>query len=198
MFFAVEPSPALVRRLQAHAARWNWDAQARRSPPHKLHLTLVFVAAADPEQVQALLRLGARVAATHRGCRLVLDRASVWPQGGIAHLAPSAVPDALRALQQALHAGARAAGAHPDQRTWRPHLTLARRAQPGQAPREVAPLDWQVRSFSLQRSLPGAARYQTLGRWVLGGSGTGAVGTKGSSAKLCTVPSPPTAASAAQ
>ena len=136
--------------------------------PHKLHLTLLFLPAVAPARVPALLQLGATAAGAHAGCLLRLDRAGVWP-GGIAHLAPSQVPQPLQALHDALLRGSHDAGVACDTRAWRPHLTLARRAEPEQAPEGFEALPWQVRSLSLQRSVLGSGRYETLGRWRLEG-----------------------------
>ena len=170
LFFALDPSPALRERLAEHSARWSWDARARPAAARRLHLTLVFMPQVDPARVPDLLRVGAEAAASGRGCTLLLDHAEVWTSGGIAHLAPSCIPPQLQALHDTLLAGALAAGLPADSRTWRPHLTLARRARPEQAPRDFEAPAWQVRGFSLQRSRLGSGRYEVLARWRLGGA----------------------------
>ena len=167
LFFALDPSPALRRRIATHAGTWRWNPGARISPADKLHLTLVFMAAVDPRGVPRLLRMGAQVAATAHGFVLHLDRATIWPKG-IAHLAPTRPPQALLGLQDALLRGALATGVQADLRAWRPHLTLARNAATSEAPLHFEPLAWHTGSFSLQRSLPGVAGYEVLGRWSLG------------------------------
>jgi 2'-5' RNA ligase len=123
-----------------------------------------------PVVVGELMRAAEGVAASCAGCRLVLDQVGVWPAGGIAHLSPSLVPPSLQALHHALLTAALAAGALPDRRAWRPHLTLARSARAEHLPREFEPLTWQVRGFSLQRSHLGSGRYEVLRRWRLGDS----------------------------
>lgn len=168
LFFALDPSPALRERLATHSARWDWDARARPTAARRLHLTLVFMPQVDPARVDELLRVGAETGVSGRGCRLVLDHAEVWPAGGIAHLSPSRIPPALQALHDAPLAGALATGMTADSRTWRPHLTLGRKARSEQAPRSFEPLAWQVRGFSLQRSRLGSGRYEVLARWRLG------------------------------
>lgn len=175
LFFALDPSPALRRQVVAHAATWRPDARVRPVAPHKLHLTVLFLPAVPPANAPRLLQLGAASATQHRGCTLHLDRAAVWP-GGIAHLSPSRTPATLLALHDALLQGARSIGVDCDTRAWRPHLTLARRAQPEQAPSHFEPLVWQVRSVSLQRSVLGSGRYETLGRWRLGHASSAACG----------------------
>lgn len=169
LFFALDPSPTLRRHLAAHAAAWRWSPRSRPVAAHKLHLTLLFLPRVDPARVAALLRVGAAAAATHPGCLLWLDRAEVWP-GGIAHLAPSTVPAPLQALHDALLRGARDARVGCDTRPWHPHLTLARRAEPEQAPGSFEALRWQVHGLSLQRSVLGSGRYEVLGRWPLAGN----------------------------
>ena len=168
LFFALDPSPALRRRVLEHAGTWQWNPGARISPADKLHLTLVFMGSVDPRHVPRLLRAGAQVAAAAHACTLRLDRAAVWP-GGIAHLAPSLVPPALRELQGHLSTAVLDAGVAAERRAWNPHLTLARKAQSAEPPVDPEPLRWQARSLSLQRSLLGSGRYETLGRWALRG-----------------------------
>lgn len=169
LFFALDPSPGLRRRIVSHAANWRWDAGVRTVAVHKLHLTLLFLPQVDPTSLPALLRLGAAVASANPGCLLRLDRAAVWP-GGLAHLAPSQVPTRLLTLHDRLLEGARSAGVACDGRSWHPHLTLARRADAAQPPGQFEALPWQVRGLSLQRSLTGSGRYECLGKWLLHGS----------------------------
>jgi 2'-5' RNA ligase len=198
LFFALDPSPALRERMAAHAARWNWDERARPTAARRLHVTLVFMPRVDPALVGELSHAAARAAASCHGCTLVLDRGEVWPAGGIAHLSPSRIPASLQALRDALLAGALAAGTQADDRAWRPHLTLARKARAEQAPGEFEPLAWQVRGFSLQRSRLGSGRYEVLGRWRLAGAPQPGTTPRPSSSKRDTPPRPPTAASAAR
>ena len=167
LFFALDPSHALRQRLAVHSAHWNWDARARPSAAHKLHITLVFMPRVDPARVGDLLQVGAAAAESGRGCTMLLDKAEVWQTGGIAHLSPSCVPPALLALHDLLLDGALAAGIPVDRRTWRPHLTLARKARSEQAPTTFEPLPWQIRGFSLQRSRLGSESYEVLARWPL-------------------------------
>ena len=167
LFFALDPPAALRERVAAHASTWRWNERVRPVAAHKLHLTVLFLPRVAPAKVPALLSLGAAAASAHPGCLLWLDRAAVWP-GGIAHLAPSTIPAQLQALHETLLRGARSAAVACDARAWHPHLTLARRAEPEQKPAAFEPLRWQVRSLSLQRSVLGSGRYETLGCWQLG------------------------------
>lgn len=169
LFFALDPSPALRRRLDAQRALWREDDHTRFGAASRLHLTLVFMPRVEPAAVARLLDAGAAVARSAQACVLRLDHAEVWPDNGIAHLAPSVVPPALRALREALLDAVLAAGVTADRRPWRPHVTLARNALGAKPPAAgFAAEDWRVRGFSLLRSRAADGPYGELGRWRLG------------------------------
>jgi 2'-5' RNA ligase len=117
--------------------------------------------------VEELLRIGERVAQVAQPFHLRLDQAEVWPQGGIAHLAPAHIPCQLLALREALMLAVVQAEINCDQRTFRPHLTLARRARAQDVPPVFTPIDWNVGELSLVRSILGSGHYVVLARWRL-------------------------------
>ena len=171
LFFALWPQPALRALLAQHAQSWRLAPPAKPTLPDKLHLTLLFMDGVPDARLQDLVHIGAAVAAAARPFALQLDQAAVWPQGGIAHLAPSHAPRELAVLHTALLQAVESAGVPCDKRGFRPHLTLARHATPGQAPQAFAPVVWQAGELSLVQSMLGSGRYAVLDRWELLGKG---------------------------
>ena len=172
LFFALWPDAALQARLQAHQQLWSWALPARPSPLPKLHLTLLFMDGVDPTQLPQLLAIGQQVARHSPAFALTLDQVAVWPHGGIAHLAPAAPPPQLSTLQRTLQQAVLEAAIPCDSRPFHPHLTLARRAAPSQAPAQFAPLRWQATQLVLAESMLGLGRYALRGSWPLAGCAT--------------------------
>jgi RNA 2',3'-cyclic 3'-phosphodiesterase len=158
LFLALWPTPALLDDLLAHAATWTWPERARRTRPERLHLTLHFLGNVPAERLRAL-RSGLDVKWT--GCELALDRASVWP-GGIAVLEAGEVPPELARLQAPLADRLRALEVPVEDRPYRPHVTLARKAH-GAKPPDFVPLRWTAGpQYALVRSVGGGGGYETL------------------------------------
>ena len=165
LFFGLWPDSTVRERLGQHQALWPWAPPARPTPASKWHLTLLFMDGVDAQRLAVVRELGAEVSRGWVDFDLLLDRAAVWPRGGIAHLAPSRMPTALRDLHAALAAGAAQRGLPFDARAFAPHVTLGRRAAGLTAPSAFAPLHWPVRDVVLVQSVLGAGRYAVLQRW---------------------------------
>lgn len=162
VFFALWPDAATARAIDATADALGADG--RRVPPNRLHLTLAFIGRADDDAIERLRRQAAAVRVPR--FTLSLDRTGYFYRPRILWLGSSTVPDPLAALADAVRAMPEA----PDCiRTFRPHVTLARRARPLREPR-ISPIEWHVAHFSLVQSGTGGApgAYRQLGEWRLG------------------------------
>jgi 2'-5' RNA ligase len=159
LFVGLWPPPGAHAALLAHAQEWSWPAAARRTRPERLHVTLHFLGEVAGGLLPALRR---DLAVEWRGCELVLDRPVVWP-GGIAVLEASAVPGALADLHAALAGRLRGLGVPLEERRYRPHATLARKAAGARPPAPSQPVTWQAGpGYALVQSLPGGRGYETL------------------------------------
>lgn len=162
LFLALWPPTALQAALTAAARRWQWPPQAARVPAAKRHVTLHFLGAVPRSRLPALCEAFARPAPP---CTLWLDRAALWP-GGTAVLQADHPPEPLRDWHRRLGEAVTAAGLPLDRRTWRPHVTLARRAVGAVAPADLDPLPWPVDGHVLVESQLGAGGgYRILARW---------------------------------
>lgn len=159
LFLALWPDDALRDTLQQHARAWHWSDSARRTRPERLHVTLHFLGDVAADRVQAL-RSGLDV--PWEGCELLLDRPRVWP-GGIAVLEASTVPPALAALHARLRERFQELEMPVEERRYRPHVTLARKAFGSRPPAAMLPLTWRAApAFDLIVSLPGGRGYETV------------------------------------
>lgn len=166
VFFALWPD-ALTRDLLGQAARQMQRAlHGQRTRDDSIHLTLAFVGEVG---VQRLPELNAPPLQDLKCFTLTLDRCGCWPRNGIGWMAPSRVPAQLEGLVAALHTWLRGAGFVLEERPYRPHVTLVRKAQCVPLTEPVTPIIWHAENFALVRSAPESdgARYQPLGRWGL-------------------------------
>lgn len=155
LFLALWPGPAAPRALAAWQARWAWPAGAAVVAPERLHVTVHFI---GPVATERLPELAQALSVPVPRFDLVFDRVERWPRG-LAVLCPSALPDALAALHAQLQAALQRQALPVEQRAYRPHLTLARKAAGALAPAATPALRWSVRGYALVQSQNG---YHTL------------------------------------
>lgn len=160
LFLALWPGPGVRQALAAFRDATPWPAGASPVADDKLHLTLHFIGSVPADRV-AEAAAGLQVPV--KGFMLALDHAECW-RGGLALLRPRLLPAPLVQLHADLGAALRALDLPVEQRVFRPHVTLARRA--GQAAPLVpaAPLRWQVSGYVLVQSRPDG-RYEVLRRY---------------------------------
>lgn len=152
LFIALLPGEAVRDAMAAWRDAWTWPRQAALVKTSRLHVTLHFLGDVPVEHIAAL---APALAVPFAPFTLRLDRAALWPHG-LAVLEPDAAPDALQALHAALAGALRCAGLAVDERPYRPHVTLARRAKGAVAPDEVCNVAWTNHSYHLMSAAPAA------------------------------------------
>ena len=115
-------------------------------------------------------RLREGAAAIHaRPFSLRLDEIGWWRKPQVVWLAARQIPEDLLELAAAVNTLTRTQSIRTDNRPYRAHLTIARKA--GKKPAESAcrPVDWRIDSFCLVQSntLPDGAVYDIIGTWPL-------------------------------
>lgn len=98
---------------------------------------------------------------------LRLDALGIWPESRILWFAPLSPPEALSELMTRLWNGLERQGFRAEERVYRPHMTLARRARPTDA--AATPVRWLVEEIALVESFRGgrSVHYEVLERWPL-------------------------------
>jgi 2'-5' RNA ligase len=153
LFVALWPTPATRVAAAAAQQALGWPAGAKRVAVPDLHLTLAFIGAVPPQQLDAVIQAAGIPSAR---IELRLDRLEVW-QGGTVVLRPRSVPAAIVELQARLTASLQAGGVPFDARPFAPHLTLGRKAHGivGAAPPAVP---WRSTGHVLALSAGGCYR----------------------------------------
>jgi 2'-5' RNA ligase len=154
LFLALWPGETTLRSLAAWRDAIPWPPKAAPVADDRLHLTLHFIGSVPQARLPELLP-GLRVPLAPFD--LCLDRAELWPRG-LAVLSSSQAPAALSALHAGLADALRRLGLPVEQRTFRPHVTLARRALQVTLPDTARSLHWRVDGYSLVQSAQGYTR----------------------------------------
>jgi RNA 2',3'-cyclic 3'-phosphodiesterase len=158
LFLALLPGAAVQAALEAHARAWRWNEGAVCYAPVDWHVTLHFIGAVPRTRLD---ELRPALAAPLTPFELRFGEPVLW-QHGLAVLLPMAVPPALQQLHDQLGLRLRRLGLRTDERAYRPHLTLARRAE-GAVPPVPPAWGWHVGGYVLMESAGRPeARYRVL------------------------------------
>jgi len=171
LFFAIWPDESALRRLASLRDSLESSIQGRWILTINLHLTLVFLGKVTSTRLKSLEAIASNVRA--EPFTIGLDQLSWWRIGGVLCLTPRQSPQSLESLVQILVTDLKEAGFKPDMRTFRPHITLARRVGgvPARLMRLHEPICFEVCAFDLVHSPPSGSisGYETIGSWSLGG-----------------------------
>jgi 2'-5' RNA ligase len=164
VFFALWPDGQTRARL----ARATKDAVRRSGgrpiAKDRFHVTVAFLGNLTP----AGLEIASAMPPIGVGAfTLVLDTVGAFPASRTLWLGARLVPPALTELERRLWEGLTAKGFSREERIYRPHVTLARRARG--VDEEIAPVEWPVAELALVESLPDGrnVHYEPLRSWPL-------------------------------
>lgn len=159
LFVALWPDPAIRHRLAEWRDGWTWPRAATPVRTERLHVTVHFLGEIGSERVPDL---GEALRVPFKPFRLQFGRPELWPHG-IAVLAPEAIPEPLLELHASLSGALRRVDVPLDSRTYRPHVTLARRAGNAIPASNGPAIEWPVEDYRLMESTPGpGGGYTTL------------------------------------
>ena len=167
LFFGLALPGAARDSLQATCKQLVLPSTARPSLPQNYHLTLVFLGQVSARQLPCVKHAAGHVRSQE--LQLRLDNLGHWPRPQVLWAAPSAPPEALQHLVDALQQQLHLCGFKPEQRRYRPHVTLARRLRSFNGPTELEAITWHARQFHLYRSspTPDGVRYHPIHTWPL-------------------------------
>jgi 2'-5' RNA ligase len=180
LFVALSPPQSALDELETAVGlvRPDWPG-LRWVGADRWHVTLAFLGEVDEGKLDELDRRLERAAARHVAMPLAIGHCGAFSSIKRARVLIMHIEGetaAVAALAASVAAGARRAGAPPDDegRRYRPHLTLARTRQPMDLSEPVAALGgfkgqaWTPTEVHLIRSVLGSRpRYETVGSWPL-------------------------------
>jgi 2'-5' RNA ligase len=164
LFLALWPDDGARKGLADWRDRWTWPPGAAPTRTANLHLTLHFLGPVALDRLEAL-RTDLSQEAAVTPFALDFGRAELWPQG-IAVVCPLATPPSLAALHARLAQRLRGLALPVDERPFKPHVTMARKAGHAALPPGGPALSWQVlNGFALVQSTSAGQDYTVLKRF---------------------------------
>lgn len=154
--------------LHRYAQRMHDLYGGRVVAKDNIHLTLAFLGSLSLERTDELRAIGSSL----RTGRFDLDltRAGCWKRSQIGWIAPEQVPATLDLLVLRLHDLVSRSGIPVDDKPFRPHVSLLRKAKcSAKAASPGIRLAWSVDSFALigSRTLHTGPVYSTIEEWQL-------------------------------
>jgi len=166
LFLALWPDAALRANLADYARSCNWQGRPARVSADKLHLTLHFLGKVARASIP---QLSTRLALPSPSFELVLGRPALLGRN-IAVIEALGIPAELRLLHESLQKTLLDFGLPVESRPFRPHLTLARRAEQVGFPAEPLKTVWRVEEYLLLESRMETGEYRVLQRYPLTGA----------------------------
>ena len=165
LFFALWPGEGQRKALNGVQGLLP-AGPGRLTHPEDLHINLVFLGDLDAEGRACAEGVADLARATPFA--LSLDRLGCFPRVRVLWCGVSESPQPLQDLLYALESGLRRCGLRPAPRSFKPHVTLARKAQPLPARGLDQSILWPVSDFALVVGRPGERpRYRVERRWPL-------------------------------
>jgi 2'-5' RNA ligase len=132
-------------------------------------MTLVFLGRSTPEGIGCFEQVAENI--TAKPFTLKLNRIGYWKRPKVLWSGPDVCPEPLSQLVIDLQHTLRECGFRPEKRAYKPHVTLARKANEITANPLVKPLFWNPNRFVLagSTSSSNSPRYRVINQWDIMG-----------------------------
>lgn len=151
LFFALWPDHRQRERLRDLVGPAAKVVEGRAVDRRDWHVTLVYIGDFPERRIDELQ--AAKGAIEVEPFRVRFDRIEFWPRPRVAALAATVVPPELERLVAELKTRMLDLGLEPEQRLYRPHMTLVRNARPFETQRLAQTVDTEWTGFELIESV---------------------------------------------
>lgn len=163
LFFALWPSDDSRKKIATFKQSIHAN-NLKKVKADNLHVTLVFLGNVDAKSEQQLRKSVKTIRS--QPFLLRFNQLAFWQKPRILCLVTEQYDLQLSILVNALKKSAEQCGIKTEDRPYRPHITLARKAR-ATINTEVPLIEWQAQSFCLVESIstPNGVHYQVLQQW---------------------------------
>ena len=154
LFFALWPDNRQRDQLRDVINSVAKTVEGRAVDRRNWHVTLPFIGQLDEQQIPDLQALASQIQV--EPFRLVFDRLEFWARPKVACLAAATVPPELDNLVASLNDVLQLVGVTPEDRAYRPHITVSRNARSFTTERLTQRATTQWSGFELMESVSGA------------------------------------------
>jgi len=162
IFFALWPDDRQRDRLRDQISPLAKLVEGQVVYRGSWHVTTAFIGDFPEARIPELLARAAQI--PFEPFRLRFDRVEFWPRPKVASLLAPTVPPELQRLVDAQNALLAEFGVRVEDRTYRPHITVVRRARPFETQRLAQPavIEWSGVELVESVSRPGGASYRLV------------------------------------
>ncbi len=154
LFFALWPDNRQRDRLRDVINSVAKTVEGRAVDRRNWHVTLPFIGHLDERQIADLQQLASQVEV--QPFRLVFDRLEFWARPKVACLSAATVPSELNELVSSLNEVIQLVGVVPEDRMYRPHITVVRNARAFTTERLTQRVVTEWSNFELMESVSGS------------------------------------------
>lgn len=151
LFFALWPDSRQRDRMRDFISPVAREVEGRAVDRRNWHVTLAFIGEFPEARIGELHEIRERIEV--EPFRLRFDRLEYWARPRIAAVVAPTVPVELARLVEALNLRLQAAGIETEDRTYRPHVTVVRKARPFETQRLAQPGVTEWGGFELVESV---------------------------------------------
>lgn len=163
LFLALWPDHKVRGELKQISGKLDLS-KLKRVKPENIHITLIFIGSVENPMISIIIQrvLGISV----KPFTVVFDELHFWRKPKVLCLTSSSPPSEIIQLAEALTHSISNCGLELDKRAYRPHVTLARKADKKPA-LDFTPVIWHADSFCLVESVtkPEGVCYQVVNSW---------------------------------
>ena len=150
VFFAIFPNKFVQKQLAHQAEILESTYGGRKVRTQNFHLTLLFLGDISTHRVEALQQTMKNISA--KKFELSLDKICYWKRNQIIYIQAKQFSTELLFLVDSLKIALSEAGFLFDKRSYRPHVTLIRKATHSTEINLNTPIKWHVNKWSLIQS----------------------------------------------
>ncbi|MBY0474768.1 MAG: RNA 2',3'-cyclic phosphodiesterase [Nitrosomonas sp.] len=167
VFFAILPNKQIQKQLMYHSETLEPICGGRKVKMQHIHLTLLFLGNVETHRIQTLQQIAENIPA--KKFEFKLDTIGYWRHNHIVYIQAKKFPVELFSLADSLKIALSKGGFAFDNRTYKPHITIFRKAIHHVSTDLINPIRWCVNQWLLVQSKPthSGVEYIPLSYWRL-------------------------------